>query len=210
MNYKALCICLTIAALPALATANTSQKEEKKIWKAKPLTEQAMQVVSGEVGGNVLNILGAPAAGLRSDVDNPYYVEEVETENYDEGQEAEPLAKTVMKALEEEVGLKIESDIESRIGMDEHLIDAMIEDGEKLERSTSAFSTSSDLVYKPHGHHHEATFLDDGTVVHERNLQIELLKFENLRGTNPDDGRSAGNLFLSDWASHGRTEILVQ
>ena len=82
----------------------------------------------------------------------------------------------------------------------------------KLSESTtgnaSVFSTNSEINYKNSNVHHDMRTIDNGGVAISRDLQIDLLKLENLRGDNTDGNRSVGNIYLSDWSSRGDTRII--
>ena len=51
--------------------------------------------------------------------------------------------------------------------------------------------------------------INNGGVAVSRDLLIDLLKIENLRGNNTDESRSAGSVYLSDWRSQGDTRINI-
>ena len=74
--------------------------------------------------------------------------------------------------------------------------------------NASVFSTNSEINYKTNNVNRDMQALDDGEIIVSRDLQIDLLKLENLRGDNREGNRSAGNIYLSDWNSRGDTRII--
>jgi len=71
----------------------------------------------------------------------------------------------------------------------------------------TAFTTTSEIRYEQGNFNHEMRELDNGGVAVTRDLTIDLLKIENLRGDHYDESRNAGSVFLSNWRSRGDTKI---
>ncbi|GEM_PF-1488223 len=164
-----------------------------------PLTEADMDNVSAEIGQNILDIFGPAAAGLEDDIDpSEGSTESADTSNKD--------AADV--ALKDEERRTAETGSEQVITFDS-FEDAQtaIEENTQTIGTASAFKTSSEIQYKTKGFSHKADFLGDGSVVHTRDLKIDLLKLENLRGDYNDGDRTVGNIYLSNWESRGSTRM---
>ncbi len=174
-----------------------------------PLNENDLGGVSAEVGANLLNILGAPGAGLTEDTEanenNSESEVELETTTYQESEAATPVAKRELEQIENELaepqGETTFAEYESK------LLEQTVSATKQLVISVDELPTSSEIVYNPNGRNYEAKFADNGVVTVDRQLSIDVLKLENIRGDGFDDGRNAGNLFLHDWSSRGSTTM---
>lgn len=164
-----------------------------------PLTEADMDNVSAEIGQNILDIFGPAAAGLEDDIDpSEGSTESADTSNKD--------AADV--ALKDEERRTAETGSEQAITFDSfEEAQTAIEQNTQTIGTASAFKTSSEIQYKTKNFSHKADFLGDGSVVHTRDLKIDLLKLENLRGDYNDGDRTVGNIYLSNWESRGSTRM---
>ena len=169
-----------------------------------PLSESDMDNVSAETGQNILNVFGPAAAGLTED-----YTPSKQQEN-GETQHASEVATNVLNDIEQDVLTTDDNSQTDSSNLTFEEAQAAIEAGVKVVGEAfhrEGDSTTSEIQYSEKDFHHEAEFLVDGSVIHNRDLQIDLLKLENLRGGYDDNNPSAGNIYLSDWQSRGSTRI---
>ena len=173
-----------------------------------PMSESDLEVVSATTGNNILNIFGASQAGLRVDDDVTGLgtsAIELEAENATEGEATKSISLNELRTIEEgslenppqAQPALISSDSQSTV----------LKLNESTTGNASVFSTSSEINYRTSNVHHDMRFLDNGGVAIARDLQIDLLKLENLSGDHANDGRSAGSIYLSNWNSRGDTRI---
>jgi len=167
-----------------------------------PLTESDMDNVSVETGQNILDIFGAAAAGLEDDIDpNEGAEESKDTASKDAAQFA-------LQDNEQDASESTNAVSPSYTSFED--AQAAIEANAKTIGTANVFKTSSEIQYNDKDFSHKADFLRDGSVVHTRDLKIDLLKLENLRGDYNDSERSAGSIYLSNWESRGSTRMQVK
>ena len=167
-----------------------------------PLTESDMDNVSVETGQNILDIFGAAAAGLEDDIDpNEGAEESKDTVSKD-------AAQFTLQDNEQEAAEPSIADSPSYTSFED--AQAAIEASAKTVGTASVFKTSSEIQYNDKDFSHKADFARDGSVLHTRDLKIDLLKLENLRGDYNDSERSAGSIYLSNWESRGSTRMQVK
>lgn len=164
-----------------------------------PLSEDDMDGVSAETGQNILDIFGPTAAGLEEDDDSA----SSETE---ETKETKAIAARILEDAEDQNSQQ-DSATQPQLSFEE--IENALEAGISVTGSAQVFDTSSEIQYREQDFHHEARFLADGTVIHERDLYIDVLKLENLRGDDSGGGDSLGSIYLHDWKSQGSTRMTV-
>jgi len=182
-----------------------------------PMTESDLEIVSATTGDNILNIFGASEAGLR--VDNDKQVEpgsatlnaesssaSLNKEQFQEGENATTIAASEIRDIEQK-SRQATAAIPSNSIERKHEQTA-IEASESTSKTSTTYSTSSEINYKTANFKHQMRELDNGGVAVTRDLQIDLLKLENLKGAYYDENRSAGSIYLSDWRSRGDTRIL--
>ncbi len=163
-----------------------------------PMSESDMDGVAFDSGQNLLNIYGSPEAGLRDD-------DLVDTK-HQESKEALPVASLEVKSLEDNAskggdGVEISN-------ADPVAYNEAISASEEVLGTASAFTTDSEIRYKKQSVHHESTPIENGGVSVVRDLAIDQLKLENLRGDNYEQERSAGSIYISNWRSQGETRII--
>lgn len=177
-----------------------------------PMTESDLEVVSATTGSNILNIFGASQAGLKvddsSDPINSTSNVTLTQEAYNEGEATSPIVLSKLQKLDQEAIQSNSTDNQDASSITLETQDTIIKLNEFTTGSASAFTTSSEINYKTSNVHHEMRDLENGGVGVSRDLQIDLLKLENLRGAHLDESRSAGSIYISDWSSRGDTRIL--
>lgn len=190
------------------------------IYAAKPMTEDDLGSVSAETGNNILNLLGAPAAGLTIDISNDSpsssntkfsnltASEATSTPaQYDTTHEGET---TNDFAIEEIKSLENSSDFSQNLAPNNDVDISAFEEAIYASKQTIGVANSlefsnSEIRYFDKDVHHNLTILSDNKVTISRDLQIDLLKVDKLNTTK--DGPSAGSIYLSDWRSQGTTRI---
>lgn len=185
-------------------------------YSVQPMTESDLEVVSATTGDNILNIFGASQAGLKVDAD-----EKVEPgsatlqteinaslnkEQFQEGESVSDIAAMKLRDIEQKTFSNREP--VTRENIDQSVQSNAILVSESTTKSSSAYSTNSEINYKTANFKHQMRELDNGVAV-QRDLQIDLLKLENLKGAHYDE-RSAGSIYLSDWRSRGDTRIVAE
>ena len=185
-------------------------------YSVQPMTESDLEVVSATTGDNILNIFGASQAGLKVDSD-----EKVEPgsatlqteinaslnkEQFQEGESISDIAAMKLRDIEQKTSSNREP--ATRENIDQSVQSNAILISESTTKSSSAYSTNSEINYKTANFKHQMRELDNGVAV-QRDLQIDLLKLENLKGAHYDE-RSAGSIYLSDWRSRGDTRIVAE
>lgn len=189
---------------------------------AQPMSEADMDNVSAVAGLNLLNIYGAPSAGLKVDTEenasstksssNNRILDDasveitgpLSVESYQEGETTQDFASQELTKIEEG---RLNQEQGSISSFESSLQSSAIIDDRSTIGEAQAFTTSSEISYKDRNVHHEMTELGNGAVSVSRNLQIDLLKIENLRGAHHEEHRSAGSIYLSDWSSRGDTRL---
>lgn len=191
--------CFFVLVFPCLALA------------IQPMSEKDLEIVSATTGSNILNIFGASQAGLKIDGSMSESTEvssvSLNTENYNEGEATKPVALNKLRTIEQD-NLQIpNTNIEPAVSNDTQNI--VLKVNEQTTGNASVFTTSSEINYKTSNVHHQMRNIENGGVAVSRDLQIDLLKLENLRGDSLDDGRSAGSIYISNWHSQGDTRIIT-
>lgn len=167
-----------------------------------PLSEADMSDLALESGVSLLNIYGATAAGIRVEAIGKEDDSETKEEdnNDDTGVKA---ARSTLKNIEEQITKDFQQEFNDS-ALDPQLT-AIIKPVEQVVGNAAAFDTYSEIRYDKSKFKHEATFNADGSVQHDRDLQIDLLKFENIGGDDLDDPSTIGSIYISDWSSLGST-----
>lgn len=168
-----------------------------------PLSEDDMGDLALDSGQNILQMYGATAAGLRLEIegnDNDQKRTEQEEASNETSIET---AKSTLKSIEEQLTEEFNNDRQD-LTLDPNL-QAIIKPVERVVGQATAFDTTSEIRYDKDKFKHDATFNPDGSVQHDRDLSIDLLKFENLSSDNLDDQSTIGSIYISDWTSEGST-----
>ena len=178
-----------------------------------PMSESDLEIVSITTGNNILNIFGASQAGLKvenktNSLNNSSIGTriELEPENYAEGEATNPIALNELRTIEEDSVQNILQPQQALISNNSQR--TVVNLNKSTQGNASVFSTNSEINYKTNNVNRDMQALDDGEIIVSRDLQIDLLKLENLRGDNREGNRSAGNIYLSDWNSRGYTRII--
>lgn len=181
-----------------------------------PMSESDLEVVSATTGSNILNIFGASQAGLtvddsevgNLDLDSPISSStNLTTENTTEGETAKPAALNRLRTIEEEILHTPNTPAEQILSSAAQ--STVLKINEQTIGSASVFETSSEINYKTNNVNLQMRNLENGGVGVSRNLQVDLLKLENLSGDQMNSGRSVGSIYLSDWQSQGDTRIIT-
>jgi len=177
---------------------------------AKPMTENDLGEVSAVTGDHILNMFGAPAAGLTIDQaetisSNEEIAATNKKETYKEGNTTEVFANAEIKSLESESSEQPLSSpsIDVDISVFEEAIYAS---KQTIGVATTLNSSNSEIQYFDKNMHHELTVLSNNNVKITRDLHIDLLKIDKLNTTA--DGPSAGSIYLSDWRSRGSAHMV--
>lgn len=112
-------------------------------------------------------------------------------------------AATTLKNIEEKLIQEFKE--EARSGPLDPNLQAIVKIEERIVGQAVAFDTTSEIRYNKSEFKHDAKFNADGSVQHDRNLKIDLLKFENIGGDDLDDSSTIGSIYISDWRSEGST-----
>lgn len=180
------------------------------IQAAKPMTEDDLGSVSAEAGDNILNLLGAPAAGLtidHADTNSDGNTAASSSEQYDtynEGETTKDFAIEEIKSLEN-------VSINQPNAFPDHDVDisafeeAIYASKQTIRIATSLDFSNSEIRYLDKDMHHNLTVISENNINISRDLQIDLLKVDKLNTS--EDGPSAGSIYLSDWRSQGTTRI---
>lgn len=167
-----------------------------------PLSENDMGDLALDSGQNLLQLYGPTAAGLSIEaVGDSEELDNAAAEDSVDDTSIKTAAST-LKSIEEQLTEEFNKD-RQELNLDPNL-DAIIKPIERVVGQATAFDTTSEIQYDKDKFKHEATFNADGTVQHDRNLQIDLLKFERL-GTDDLNDPSLGSIYISDWSSRGST-----
>jgi len=167
-----------------------------------PLSEKDMSDLALESGNSILKIYGATAAGIR--VEAIGKEDDTETKDKEETDDTGvKAARSTLKNIEEQITKEFQQEF-STSALDPQLT-AIIKPVEQVVGNAAAFDTYSEIRYNKENFKHEAKFNADGSVQHDRDLQIDLLKFENIGGDDLDDPSTIGSIYISDWTSQGST-----
>lgn len=180
-----------------------------------PMTESDLEIVSATTGDNILNIFGASQAGLKIDSDQKVEPGSANLdsqsnahlgkEQFQEGESVKAIAAIELRDIEQKTSTNKQINTAERI--EQSVQNSAVLSGESTTKSSSAYSTNSEINYKTANFKHQMRELENGVAV-QRDLQIDLLKLENLKGAHYDE-RSAGSIYLSDWQSRGDTRIVT-
>lgn len=179
-----------------IATASTS-------FAVEPLSEDDMGDLALDSGQNLLQLYGPTAAGLRIEaVGKDESQSDAAQEDTVDETSLEAAAST-LKSIEEQLTEEFNKDRQD-LNLDPNL-QAIIKPVERVVGQAAAFDTTSEIQYDKDKFKHDAKFNADGTVQHDRDLQIDLLKFENIGGDDLNDPSTIGSIYISDWSSRGST-----
>jgi hypothetical protein len=167
-----------------------------------PLSENDMGELSLDSGQNLLQMYGPTAAGLRIELESDVNDEQKTKQEEASNKTSIETADSTLKSIEEQLTEEFNKDRQD-LNLDPNL-NAIIKPIERIVGQATAFDTTSEIQYDKDKFKHEATFNADGTVQHDRDLQIDLLKFDRL-GTDDLNDPSFGSLYISDWSSKGST-----
>lgn len=172
-----------------------------------PLSEQAMDDVSFESGLNILNVYGPTSAGLSDDIDLlAPSAEDKEKQLVTATTSAKELLEDAEESQDESVTAP---PLDTNLSFKE--VEEAISAGiSTVGRAGTTFDTSSEIQYNKKSFIHDAEFLSNGDVIHTRDLQIDLLKIEDIKGNYRDEGRTIGDIYLSDWESRGSATLSVE
>jgi hypothetical protein len=172
---------------------------------AKPMTENDLGGVSAETGDNILNLLGAPAAGLTIDQDYTSSPLDEQHDTYQEGETTEVFAIEEIKSLENNDINKTAQPSEQDVNIGD-FEEAIYASKQTIGIATSLDFSNSEIRYFNKNFHHDATIITNNNIETTRDLYIELLSVDKLNTS--EDGPSAGSIYLSDWRSQGTTSII--
>lgn len=186
---------------------NSDSKTTIAAYESLAMSESDLDDVSAVAGLNVLDIYGQPAAGLTVDDEdssqNGSSVNKTnDSQQYSEGESTLIFASNELKQIEEE---HLSASQTSSTEITPNTIS--IQDESLVTGEATGFTTTSEINYKSRNVHHEMTKLQGDSISISRDLHIDLLKIENLRGDHFDESRSAGSIYLSDWTSRGDTVL---
>ena len=168
-----------------------------------PLSENDMGDLALDSGQNLLQLYGPTAAGLRIDAVGKDDLEKNTSPEDDTDETSLGAAESTLKTIEEQLTDEFTKDRQD-LNLDPKL-QAIIKPVERVVGQAAYFDTTSEIQYDKNKFKHDATFNADGTVQHDRDLQIDLLKFENIGGDDLDDPSTIGSIYISDWTSEGGT-----
>jgi len=174
-------------------------------YSARPLSESDLDNVSAVTGDNILNLFGAPAAGLTSD-DNAELTLPGKDDDIEEAKANETAVNEELKSLDEkndDPSLLPDSD-SIDISAYEEAINAS---KETVGTASTSHASSSEIRYLDKNVHHEMTPLNTNSVKVVRDMFIDRLTIDDLR-TNRE-GDSAGSIYLSDWRSQGSATLVT-
>jgi len=189
------------------------------------MTEGDLDNVSAEAGLNLLNIFGAPAAGLTDDapvggglegdkeVENNFQVSprnQLDTEEDNTRKTAEgELIDIESDQLHVEVLINIPI-----LSLDE--VDNSLKAAEVTFSQASALAgrdpdntTTSQLYYQNKNYHHDLEILGPNEIISTRDVVVDLLTLENLRGDHFSDPTDYGSIYISNFRSQGSTHTRV-
>jgi len=189
------------------------------------MTESDLDNISAEAGFSLLNIFGAPAAGLTDDAPLDEQEGDKETTNdfqISSGNQLDEEENNTRKTAEDELG-DIESDqLETEVHINTPILsfdettDSLRASEETIGKASALVgrdlgdTTTSEIKYQTKDFHHNLEFSDKNEVMSTRDLQIDLLKLENLRGDHFSDPTSFGSIYISGWHSQGSTHTQVR
>jgi len=189
------------------------------VMAVEPMTEADLGSVSADIGYDVLDVYGAPAAGLvseggqtsnESSRDENESDEEasVQAEQYSEGESTQEFAANEIRSLE--VDSEHKDSFIQAFGIDEKAFEEAISAGEGAVVRKTKFlttNTTSEVIYNEEDVHHESELQADGSLKGYSDIHIEQFRFEKLQG-NDIENSDAGNLFLTDFTARTRTHMI--
>lgn len=170
-----------------------------------PMSENDLGGFALDSGNGLLQVYGPAAAGLRIEI---------------EGQEEEPpkddavekdgtrKAASNLKSIEERLTEEFTKSTEN-LELDPNL-ESLIKIRERVVGKAASFDTTSEIQYDKDKFKHDASFNDDGSVQHDRDIYVDLLKLENIGGDNLEDPSIIGSIYISDWTSEGSTTTQIR
>ena len=170
-----------------------------------PLSENDMSDLALDSGSGLLQIYGPTAAGLRVEALGK---NEEAPENESTDDTSIKSAESTIKSLEDQLTEEFQRE-RPDLEFDPNL-QAIVKPNERVVGDAASFDTLSQIQYNKSNFKHEATFNSDGSVQHDRDLQIDLLKFENIGGDDLNDPSTIGSIYISDWTSQGSTTTQVR
>jgi len=174
------------------------------IQAAKPMTEDDLGNVSAETGDNILNILGAPAAGLTIDQTDDTSSSSGEYSTYQEGETTQVFAAKEIKSLVNDSISHTNDVLEQEVDISA-FEEAIYASKQTIGIATSRDYSNSEIRYFDKDVHHELTIISNNNIETTRDLYIDLLSIDQLNTSK--DGPSAGSIYLSDWRSQGTTTV---
>jgi hypothetical protein len=170
-----------------------------------PMSEDALSDFALESGQSFIQIYGAPAAGLTVDIDenqaNAAQDSKIETDDT-----TIESAAYSLKTIEEQITEQFKN---ANIEPVDPNLNAIVSSSEVIVGQANAFDQSSEITYRKKDFQHDAVFNPDGSVEHNRNLKIDLLKFENISNDDLNDNSTLGDIYISDWSSRGSTTTII-
>lgn len=202
LNISALLISTIFSSyLFAGQPLDSGEKSTIASYTSLEMSEMDMDDVSAVSGLNILNIHGAPAGGLMHENEEPVVLGE-ELNEWGFSEEAENTQEVANQEID-----KIENNAVNENTPVELVETPTVIENSEFQGEAQNFTTSSEITYQKQNFNHEMTKLDNGSISISRDLYIDSLKIENLRGAHYDESRSAGSIYLSDWQSRGDTTI---
>ncbi|KZZ58406.1 MAG: hypothetical protein MK096_04100 [Oleiphilaceae bacterium] len=174
-------------------------------YAVEPLSENDMSDLALDSGSGLLQIYGPTAAGLRVEALGK---NEEPPENESTDDTSIKSAESTIKSLEDQLTEEFQRE-RPDLEFDPNL-QAIVKPNERVVGDAASFDTLSQIQYNKSNFKHEATFNSDGSVQHDRDLQIDLLKFENIGGDDLNDPSTIGSIYISDWTSQGSTTTQVR
>lgn len=164
-----------------------------------PMSEEAMGSMALESGQDFIQIYGPTSAGLTIDIDD-----ESDSKKTSASESADDTAIAATKQTIADLEKQLIEEFETaKASGDTDIGQAALLKGDSIiVGQAGAFDTTSEISYKDGAFKHDAKFNKDGSVEHTRNLQVDMLKFENLSSDAANDN-SFGSIYISDWSSRG-------
>ena len=167
-----------------------------------PLSEGDLGDLALDSGQNLLQLYGPTAAGLRIEALGEDEAD-VELDSGAVDETSIETASTTLKSIEEQLTEEFNKTRQD-ITFDPNL-EAVLKPEERIVGSAEVFEQTSEIQYDKDKFKHDPTFNRDGTVQHDRDLQVDLLKFENIGTDDINESAKFGSIYISDWSSRGST-----
>jgi len=174
-------------------------------WAIEPMNEDALGGFSLDSGQSFLQVYGPTVSGIRVEAVGK---EQAPPPTRTPDRTNEQSAKLSIKKIEEKLTESFQRSASERI-IDPDLASLGNQD-QKVVGRAATHDVSSEIRYDKKKFKHSPTFNDDGSVLHERSLHVDLLKFEDIGNNDPNDSSSFGDVFISDWSSIGSTRTQVK